>query len=153
MQKICPRCQASQPLSAFNRRAASPGGYAAACRACTQKQHYLDYWGDPEQNRKQRERSVKNRTAKLNSDPAYKRAFYLWGSTKKRTEIPPWVCMNDFIPVCREAVELGAGYEIDHIIPLKGKLVSGLHVPGNLRVVPKAVNQAKQNKYTQESKI
>ena len=37
-------------------------------------------------------------------------------------------------------------WEVDHIIPLQGKFVSGLHVPTNLQVIPRAENRAKHNK-------
>jgi hypothetical protein len=37
-------------------------------------------------------------------------------------------------------------WEVDHIIPLQGKSVSGLHVPSNLRVITRAKNRSKQNK-------
>jgi hypothetical protein len=60
------------------------------------------------------------------------------------------VVITDFVPVCREALAAGPAFELDHVIPLKGKLVSGLHVPSNLRVVPRVVNQAKQNKFDPE---
>jgi len=39
-------------------------------------------------------------------------------------------------------------WQVDHIIPLYGETVCGLHVAENLRVVSKVANQAKSNKFT-----
>ena len=39
----------------------------------------------------------------------------------------------------------GFVWEVDHIIPLRGATVSGLHVPSNLQVIPKVQNRQKRN--------
>lgn len=42
---------------------------------------------------------------------------------------------------------LGIEFHVDHIVPLQGKFVSGLHCEDNLRIVPAAINLAKYNKF------
>jgi len=45
------------------------------------------------------------------------------------------------------SIASGEPYHVDHIIPLQGRKVSGLHVFSNLRVIPGAENCQKSNKY------
>lgn len=50
--------------------------------------------------------------------------------------------------LCERREQLtGQKWHVDHVIPLCGKNVSGLHVWNNLAVIPAAVNLSKNNKY------
>jgi hypothetical protein len=40
----------------------------------------------------------------------------------------------------------GSPWEVDHILPLQGKTISGFHVPSNLQVVPRSTNRSKYNR-------
>jgi hypothetical protein len=63
--------------------------------------------------------------------------------------MPPWADREKIESIYRTAEEfkaLGLDVHVDHIIPLQGTTVSGLHVHDNLRVILASDNIAKSNK-------
>ena len=51
-----------------------------------------------------------------------------------------------YIEADRLKTDTGVDYEVDHIVPIRGGTVSGLHVPWNLRVITAEENQKKNRK-------
>jgi 5-methylcytosine-specific restriction endonuclease McrA len=47
----------------------------------------------------------------------------------------------------RMTQETGIQHDVDHIVPLSGKLVSGLHTHDNLQVITSAENKRKAAKF------
>lgn len=72
----------------------------------------------------------------------------------KKLRTPPWIDKQAFKPIyqrCKDVIaETGLPHDVDHIIPLQGETVSGLHVPWNLQILPSSINRAKSNKFQQE---
>jgi hypothetical protein len=74
--------------------------------------------------------------------------------TAKMNRTPPWLTEDDFWLIeqaynlaAKRTQMFGFSWHVDHIIPLQGKIVSGLHVPCNLQVIPGSINTSKQNKF------
>lgn len=75
--------------------------------------------------------------------------FGYYHGRSKRT--PSWAdrgLMLGFYRIARRISQCtGIRFHVDHIIPLCGRLVSGLHVPANLRVIPAKINVHKSSKF------
>ena len=80
-------------------------------------------------------RTAKRRAAKLNRTPR-------WLSPSELKEI------EQLYADAKQLEEIfSTAFHVDHVIPLQGELVSGLHTPENLQILPAALNLSKGNTY------
>lgn len=61
--------------------------------------------------------------------------------------IPLWANLDAIAAVYERARQMGMEVHVDHIVPLLGKSVCGLHCEVNLEVVPASVNLRKNNRH------
>jgi len=165
--KTCTRCQAVKSYELFYKQAVnSKDGYQAHCKACdnARKKNWalknpelaVAYRKTSDINRYKNYKSKvqeKNKNWKINN-PSKVAAL----DAKRRAAInlrkPIWFTNEDHWMV-EEAYELARlrtqifkfSWHVDHIYPLQGGLVSGLHVPTNLQVIPGVDNVRKANRF------
>lgn len=160
--KKCTRCTTEKPLSEFGKDKHKKSGYTSRCKVCMAELAREARADNPEKSRaitksyrdrnRDKERARYTRYNKQNPEV---RAFH---SAKRRASqkqaTPSWLTEQHYSHI-RHLYELakdcetltGDKYHVDHIVPLNGENVSGLHVPWNLQVLPADMNIAKSNNY------
>jgi 5-methylcytosine-specific restriction endonuclease McrA len=102
-------------------------------RSLEDRKRYRDKWS--KDNPELRKANTKHRRTK------HKQATPIWLTQEQKTAIKQFYL--DAMVATRVTC---TPYVVDHIIPLRGKLVSGLHVPWNLAVITREENHIKSNK-------
>lgn len=99
----------------------------------------------------------KDKIKEYSKNYAKQNSYKINAYSKKRKadkihQTPKWLTkdhlkeMENFYKKAKEMSINGVKYEVDHIIPLRGKEVRGLHVPWNLQILTKQENNKKRNK-------
>jgi hypothetical protein len=131
-------------------------------KAAAAEWHSRNYANNREQIRaQQKEWREKNKERTAIVERAYRQANLAKVNAKtskrraaKLQRTPAWLDATDYFEIecvylyCAALRSCGLDYHVDHIIPLQGKRVSGLHVPSNLQVIPAKENHSKRESYT-----
>lgn len=72
----------------------------------------------------------------------YRRLYQQWPDWC--AEHPEFKAIRD---ECKRRRQAGEDVQVDHIVPICGELVSGLHVPWNLQIIHRIPNNQKSNKW------
>jgi hypothetical protein len=174
--KTCTKCNAVKEIGMFH-RGRNPDGYRTWCKTCVsayKKQYKKDnaeriketqraydavqnplrrgYFQQRYINKKEHILAVKSAYRKENLDK------HAAKETKRRSakinRTPAWLTEDDHWMI-GQAYELAAlrtkmfgfNWEVDHVLPLQGKMISGFHTPTNLQVIPATLNRQKNNRY------
>ena len=82
----------------------------------------------------------------------------VWTANRRAAKLnrtPSWLTEEDlgkikefYKEAQKRKEETGEEWHVDHIIPLQGENISGLHVPDNLQILRATENKRKHNRYT-----
>ena len=160
--KTCVSCKESKPRTSdfFYYRNKPRGWFSSWCKACRTKKRQETRLAENKTQRARRRRvprycsicaAVRVPLGKKKCDDclrqkireAKRRDKCLYRS-RLRKACPPWADRQEIRKIYTNCPE---GMVVDHIIPLRGKGISGLHVPGNLQYLTNEDNMKKGNKW------
>jgi hypothetical protein len=172
-EKLCSACRITKPVHEFGKRSASQDGLNYKCRSCNAE--YLASWRarNPDAFKvwsADRKDLLSDRFKEWRAANKERRSQYMAEWTEKnrplvrasqakrnaarRRATPAWADQRAILDVYRRANEMthetGIPHEVDHIYPLQGKTVCGLHCAENLQVLTQFDNISKLNRMPEE---
>lgn len=162
-RKICSACFKEKPINAFYKQSVRGFlGVRGSCKECDNvkkknyrilNQEHLAILKKAEYERnKQNHLETKKQYRQLNKGKINALVAARKAVIKQRT--PLWLSAIDIERIKNEyklasllTKLTNESWHVDHIVPLQGKTVSGLHVPSNLKAMRGIENILKKNKF------
>ncbi len=163
--KTCSSCLKETAKINFRNKKDSADGLHPWCIPCCKtysKNHYQENKQDYIEKAKSWQSENKDKRKQiLSKHKRENRAKHTADTAKYRADkdkrTPNWLTEFDHIHIkalyqlaAMRTRESGFPWHVDHVIPLRGKNVSGLHTPSNMRVIPGEENVRKNNVYAVE---
>lgn len=174
VEKVCSRCKTALTPSDFHRDKTKIDGLCTVCKSC--KKATTVAWGKQNKERKAAhsktwalknpkrqaeikrahyERNLDAHIAKRKAWAEKNRTYFVAKCAERRGHrfkaTPGWADFDEieafYADAARLSIETGYPWHVDHAVPLKSKLVCGLHCESNLRVIPASENLSKCNRY------
>jgi len=166
--KTCNKCGENKFLSEFHKDSPKKDGLCTICKCCKRdntntwralnlerdKSNSREWYHKNKHSPEVKERMALNGKKWRENKPHLHAAKEARRRARKLSATPPWLSGPQVAHIKRtyklakimESIT-GDKYHVDHIVPLQGKNVCGLHVPWNLQVLPASSNISKSNKY------
>tara|TARA_R110000744_G_scaffold256708_1_gene372211 strand:+ start:174 stop:782 length:609 start_codon:yes stop_codon:yes gene_type:complete len=165
--KYCPSCEDIKKIHKFSPKSSGSrlkSGHCISCvmkkRSCRERKDYKGYKDSHREYARKNYLKNKNKVLKLNEEwkgnnPEKYKVIQRKGTAKRRAAklkaSPKWADQSKISLIYKKAYEfsklLGVRMEVDHVIPLQGKNVCGLHIWENLQLLEKTVNIKKSNHF------
>ena len=163
--KSCKKCCETKDLSLFALNKACKEGYENVCKAC--KTSAALEWQRVNKERK----NANNAKWRLENLEVSRQSSRNWNKNNKGhrnsmtrarqaaklQRTPAWLTEFDLLKMrcfyqvaAMRTKESGRVWHVDHIVPLRGETVSGLHVPSNLQIIEASLNCSKSNRYEED---
>lgn len=152
--KTCTKCKIEQSKDCFQKDKSRHDSLQPWCKNCISISNKKDYRQNKEARSTTKKAYGKKNRSQIN---AYEREYYANNPGKsaakdakykaaKLNATPPWLTEERIKEIEEFYANCPNGYEVDHIVPLQGKTVRGLHVPWNLQYLTVSDNRTKNNR-------